>query len=161
AENIAALRSCGANVIADDVIYFAEPMFQDGIVAQAVDAAAADGALFFSAAANAADAGMDQMYRDSDPRDERANPPTGVDLHDFGAGQTSTAITIPAHCDLRATLQWNQPFSGTLGEGARTDLDLYLYSNPPPAGRILVSDTSTQGCAAGDGALGDPLEIVY
>lgn len=161
AENIAALRACGADIIADDVLFFAEPMFQDGIVAQAVDAAAAEGALFFSAAANAGDAGIDQIYRDSDPRDQQSAPPTGVDFHDFGGGQTFTAITVPAHCDLRATLQWNEPFSGTLGPGAHTDLDLYMYSAPPPAGRILTSSTSTQGCSAPAPALGDPLEIVY
>lgn len=161
AENIAALRGCGAEVIADDVLFFAEPMFQDGIIAQAVDAATADGALFFSAATNAGDAGIDQPYRDGDPRDEDSDPPTGVDLHDFGAGHLATAITIPPHCDLRATLQWNEPFSGTLGAGAHTDLDLYLYDRPPPGGRILASSTSTQGCAAGGGALGDPLEIAY
>ncbi|HSP98535.1 MAG TPA: S8 family serine peptidase [Candidatus Dormibacteraeota bacterium] len=161
AENIAALRACGADVIADDVLFFAEPMFQDGIIAQAVDAAAADGALFFSAAANTSDAGIDQVYRDSDPRDERSDPPTGVDFHDFGAGRPYTAITVPPHCDLRAVLQWNEPFSGTLGAGAHTDLDLYVYNSVPPGGRILTSSTNTQGCAAGGGALGDPLEIAY
>jgi hypothetical protein len=161
AENIAALRACGADVIADDVLYFAEPMFQDGIVAQAVDDAAADGALYFSAAANTSDAGIDQVYRDSDPRDESSDPPTGVDLHDFADGHPYTAITIPAHCDLRAVLQWNEPFSGTLGAGAHTDLDLYLYASAPPGGRILASSTNTQGCAAGGGTLGDPLEIAY
>ncbi|MBX3026224.1 S8 family serine peptidase [bacterium] len=160
AENIAALRACGADVIADDVLFFAEPMFQDGIIAQAVNDAAADGALFFSAAANAGDGGIDQLYRDSDPRDEMSGPLTGVDLHDFGGGDTGAAITIPARCDVRAVLQWNEPFSGTLGPGARTDLDLYVFGGPPPTGRILASSTNTQGCSAGGGALGDPLEIV-
>ena len=159
AENILALRACGADVIADDVLFFAEPMFQDGIIAQAVDTVAADGAIFFSASANASDAGIDQVYRDSDPRDDQSNPPTGVDLHDFGAGLPYTAISVPAHCDVRAVLQWNEPFSGTLGPGAQTDLDLYFYNMPPPTGRILSSSTGTQGCSAGGGAMGDPLEI--
>lgn len=162
AENIAALRACGADIIADDVLFFAEPMFQDGIVAQAVDAAAADGALFFSAAANTSDAGIDQIYSDIDPRSEDADPPTGVDLHDFGGGRAATAITIPPHCDLRAVLQWNEPFSGTLGAGAHTDLDLYLYGAMPPGAVVLTRSTDTQGCSApGGGASGDPLELVY
>jgi len=42
----------GARVIADDVGYFDEPFFQDGIVAQAIDAAEANGVAYFSAAGN-------------------------------------------------------------------------------------------------------------
>jgi hypothetical protein len=42
----------GALVIADDVGYFDEPFFQDGIVAQAIDAVAAKGVAYFSAAGN-------------------------------------------------------------------------------------------------------------
>lgn len=37
AQGIIDLANAGADVIVDDVIYFAEPMFQDGVVAQAVD----------------------------------------------------------------------------------------------------------------------------
>ena len=42
----------GAKVIADDVGYFDEPFFQDGIVAQAIDAVEAQGVAYFSAAGN-------------------------------------------------------------------------------------------------------------
>ena len=46
------LADAGAKVINDDVIYFAEPMFQDGIVAQAVDPVKTRGVSYFSAAQN-------------------------------------------------------------------------------------------------------------
>lgn len=53
ADNIKKLRfQLGCDVIVDDVIYFNESPFQDGIIARAVDAVAADGALFFSSAGN-------------------------------------------------------------------------------------------------------------
>ncbi len=42
----------GAHVIVDDVIYFAEGMFQDTVVARAVDDVVADGVSYFSSAGN-------------------------------------------------------------------------------------------------------------
>ena len=53
AQNILNLRNVlGCHVIVDDVVYFAEPAFQDGIIAQAVNAVVASGALYFSSAGN-------------------------------------------------------------------------------------------------------------
>ncbi len=53
AANIEALRfTYGCDIIVDDVSYFDESVFQDGLVAQAVNAVTANGALYFSSAAN-------------------------------------------------------------------------------------------------------------
>ena len=53
ADNIRALRfEAGCDVIVDDVLYFNEHPFQDGPIAQSVDAVTADGALYFSSAGN-------------------------------------------------------------------------------------------------------------
>jgi uncharacterized repeat protein (TIGR01451 family) len=52
AQNILNLRSNGCDIIVDDVGYFDEPPFQDGIIAQAVNTVTGDGALYFSAAGN-------------------------------------------------------------------------------------------------------------
>src|SRR5205085_1531555 len=54
AQGIIDLKNAGANIIVDDVRYFAEPFFQDGIVAQAVDSVYAGGAMYFSSAGNQA-----------------------------------------------------------------------------------------------------------
>ncbi len=52
AQNILNLRAAGCDIIIDDVGYFDESPFQDGIVAQAVNSVTASGALYFSAAGN-------------------------------------------------------------------------------------------------------------
>ena len=48
----------GCNVICDDVGYYDEPAFSDGVVAQAVDTATAGGAVYFSAAGNDGNSGF-------------------------------------------------------------------------------------------------------
>jgi hypothetical protein len=161
AEDIDSLIACGVDVLIDDVIYFAEPMFQDGIVAQAAQAAVDGGIPFFSAVANHGTAGVEQTYRDAVPGvDDQADPPTGNDFHEFGSGQPYATLTVPVGCGVRVVLQWDEPFSGTLGAGASTDLDLYLFSAADPSSSVLASSTDSQGCSIPNGGTGgDPLEI--
>lgn len=53
ANGIIALQEvAGADIIVDDVIYFTEPMFQDGIIAQAAQQVADNGSAYFSSAGN-------------------------------------------------------------------------------------------------------------
>jgi subtilisin-like proprotein convertase family protein len=53
AQNILDLRSVlHCDIIVDDIIYFDESPFQDGILAQAVNTVTADGAFYFSSAGN-------------------------------------------------------------------------------------------------------------
>ena len=65
ANGILRLRNAGANVIVDDVIYFAENMFSDGIIAQAADRAVASGAAYFSSAGNNARLSYEAAYRET------------------------------------------------------------------------------------------------
>jgi hypothetical protein len=141
------LNTCGAQVIVDDVTFPSEPMFQDGIVAQAAEAAVGSGTSYFSSAGNFGRHGIDQTFN---------NGANG--FHNFGGGKQVAAITIPAGCGVKLFMQWNDPFSGALGPGAANDLDLYLFD---ANGNIVNESTDAQGCSIGQGIRsGNPQEAV-
>jgi hypothetical protein len=52
ADNIRALRTAGADIIADDVTYFVEPMFQEGPVATAIGDVTHAGSIYVTSAGN-------------------------------------------------------------------------------------------------------------
>ena len=62
ATSINNLVAAGVKVIADDIFFPDEPMFQDGIVAQAVDAAKAQGVLYLASAGNRARQSWEGTY---------------------------------------------------------------------------------------------------
>lgn len=159
---IDSLADCGVDVIVDDVIYFVEPMFQDGIIAQAAVDAIDRGILFFSAIGNLGTWGIDENYSDFSPIDDTTPTPSGNDLHVFANGSRFARVVIPSGCGLRMVMQWSEPFSGTLGAGASTDLDLYACTAPDPSScTVLLAARDSQGCSAGNGGpSGDPIEIL-
>jgi len=139
----------GADIINDDVIYFAEPMFQDGIIAQAVDSVKAMGVAYFSAAGNQADESYEASFRNSGVSGYSA----GSVRHDFnpGAGVDSLMkVSIPGGSNVIFVLQWEDPFYSVSGApGAGTDMDIILYS---ASGQALAG-------AIADNAGGDAVEI--
>ena len=128
ANGISSLVAAGANIIVDDVFYFGEPMFQDGVIAQAVDAAVASGVAYFSAAGNSAVASYEGEFIDSGV----TGPNTGT-LHDFDPGPgtvTAQPLTVPIDTTFTLVLQWNQPFFAVSGApGAATDIDIFLTAS--------------------------------
>ncbi|MGC8840582.1 MAG: CARDB domain-containing protein [Candidatus Sumerlaeaceae bacterium] len=166
AQGIGRLRSeAGAKVIVDDVIYYREPMYQDGIVAQAAADAVRNGAAYFSAAGNAGNLAIRTNYRDVNRRQSEAKlPPTGVDLHDWGGGNPYLPIRFgPSGGSVTVVLQWNQPFyslNPVPGKsGSRIDLDMYLLNSPDPAAFSQPLAQSREGQGTNYLPLGDPVEI--
>jgi hypothetical protein len=106
-------------------IYFAEPMFQDGIIAQAVDSVAAAGVSYFSSAGNNA---RDSYEADLTPAGSGF---TGT-LHDFdpGAGvDTCQTITLPSGTTI-FSFQWTEPYFSVSGApGSASDLDLGFFTD--------------------------------
>lgn len=138
ADGINRLVSSGAQVIVDDIIYFDEPFYQDGLVARAAANAVRSGAAFFSAAGNFGDNGLRQTYRDVNPSaSEKANPPTGKDLHNWDGGNPYLPVYLTPGSWVRVLLQWNQPFwsvnptsTPRSTSGSQIDFDMYLVSQP-------------------------------
>jgi len=138
ASNILALASAGAKVIVDDVLYFAEPMFQDGIIAQTIDSVVAGGVAYFSSAGNQARQSYQSAFRAGDFFADSAFPSAfgapsflGGIAHNFnssGGKNHFQSITIPGMATLRFSLQWDSPFFSVSGSpGTENDLDIYLF----------------------------------
>ena len=151
ANNIRSLRTepaCNADVIVDDVIYPEEPMFSDGVVAQAVDEVATSSVLpgkkvpYFSSAGNRAEAGYSSNLRIIPDAVARGMSPgsLGVDLstipagintaggfHNFAAdGRTAIFQDLLFLDGTIIAFQWDDPFDVN-PSGITTDLNILLF----------------------------------
>jgi subtilisin family serine protease len=134
ASGIGKLAAAGAKVIADDVGYFDEPFFQDGIVAQAIDAVQAQGVAYFSAAGNNGTLAYDNTAP-SFATLSIAPPNAGEDLLTFGTSGgnpvTSLPVTIPAMIPgqfVAVVVEWDQPYvtGAPKSGGATSQIDLCI-----------------------------------
>jgi subtilisin family serine protease len=125
AAGIRALAAAGSKVIVDDIIYFAEPMFEDGIIAQAVDDVHRSGVAYFSAAGNDGRLSYESRFRLS------AEPGLSGPRHDFAPGRgvdTLQAATASAFSATLLSVQWDQPSLSANGRrGSRSDVDVWFY----------------------------------
>ena len=161
ANNIVALKNRGAKVIVDDVVYFNEPMFQDGIVAQAVDTVVSQGAAFFSAAGNEGRRAYESPFRAGSTFPSGAFPSVlgaaflGGTAHNFapsGPPDHMQQITIPTGRTLTISLQWDSPFFSVSGApGSPNDLDVYLFN---AAGTMVLRRSATNNTG------GDAVEVL-
>jgi len=132
ADGIRALAQAGSKVIIDDIIYFEEPMFEDGIIAQAVDDVYKDGVAYFSSAGNDARASYESRFRLSNV--------DGVfgKLHDFEPGRgvhPMQSVTAGAGSVTWVSLQWDQPSLSANGKrGAQSDVDVWFWT---PDGQLV------------------------
>ena len=98
ANGIVRLRNAGAQVVVDDVIYYAENMFSDGIIAQAADRVVASGAAYFSSAGNDARSPTSRRGARSRCRPTEAATPTATARRSCCAPTTSTRAPPPTRC---------------------------------------------------------------
>ncbi|HEY0340861.1 MAG TPA: S8 family serine peptidase [Steroidobacteraceae bacterium] len=126
AAGILALANDGAKVIVDDVEYFDEPMFEDGVVADAVDQAVARGVAYFSAAGNEGRQSYQSVFRASGRKGL-----AGV-RHNFDSGSGVSDlqhVAAPPGTISLLSLQWDQPsFSSNGSRGSQSDVDAIFYN---------------------------------
>lgn len=149
AHNILNLRSNGCDIIVDDVFYFDESPFQDGIIAQAVNTVTANGALYFSSAGNEGNL-KDQTsgtwegnFVDGGPASPPVNIGGGI-IHSFGSTTFNTVVSAGFGVDLF----WADPLGAS-----ENDYDLFVLD---PTGTYVVSSSLNPQ----DGTQ-DPYEQVY
>jgi uncharacterized repeat protein (TIGR01451 family) len=159
AQGIIDLRAAGADIIVDDVGYFAAPFFQDGVVAQAVDQVVADGAAYFSSAGNSARQSYEAAFNPGTiyAQDAFTGNATfwGGQAHDFdpGAGVDEfQQIDCGTGLQIIQSLQWDTPFPSLGGPTPGVDLDFYVFDDPPTT-VLGASDAYQLGGA-------DPVEII-
>lgn len=144
AENILALRTqFAADVIIDDVYYFAEPFYSDGTIAQAVDAVTRDGAAYFSSAGNNGLEAYEATYlplpyakaaalaRSGKTNVKLDQIPAGIrpaSFHNFknsdGSESITQRITSQGLNGNNIEFQWDEPFDLGL---VKTDYNIYVF----------------------------------
>jgi hypothetical protein len=140
ATNILSLRSAGCDVIVDDVFYYNESPFQDGPIAQAVNAVVADGGVYLSSAGNAGSvlkstAGVyEGNFTDSGAT---ITPLAGLgSIHQFTGGLSYNQVTAVSGT-APYTLFWSDP----LGSSSN-DYDLFVLDGTLTT--VLASSTNLQ-----------------
>lgn len=151
ADNIRALWEAGAEVIVDDVGYFAEPFYQDGPIAVAIDEVTAAGASYFTSAGNNnlfdAEGNSISSWEAPQFRDSGSCPsPVGaahcMDFDPAEGGDDSFGLTVSAGATLTVDLQWAEP-----RQGVETDIDAYLLD---ATGAKILAGSESNNVAAGN-----------
>lgn len=142
ADNIRGLRfQLGCDVIVDDVLYFNESPFQDGVIARAVDAVTADGALFFSSAGNEGNV-ADGTSGHWEGRFVDSGAGIGKfagSAHDFNPSPDAKQVFNPlseSSGNVPVTLFWADPLASSFN-----DYDLYLAN---AQGNVVAFSQSVQ-----------------
>ncbi len=122
----------GSDVIVDDIIYFAEPMFQDGPIAQAADYVSSLGIPYYSSNGNRARTAHRADYRSVEATIGGISGP----WHDFdpGAGedllQTVRLTSAGGIAQIVLSFQWDEPnFSVSGGAGSASNVDVVMFDS--------------------------------
>ena len=153
ANNILALAADGAKVIVDDVQYFAEPAYQDGVIAQAVNQVTAQGVAYFSSAGNQGLQGYEGVWNGGPAKTigTTQGGPITESFMQFAPGQDY--LTLDLQFVDTIVLQWDRPANSASGPSPGPGDDLDLFITNAAGDRIFEADTAIN-------STGDPIAIV-
>jgi Subtilase family len=158
----------GAKVIIDDVGYFQEPFFQDGLVAQAIDAVAAQGAAYFTSAGNDGTLAYDNVAP-SFATTSTSAPNATEKLLTIGTTGGTASVSLPVSIPsmsagdfIAIIVQWDQPYvtGAPKSGGATSQIDLCVTD---VKGNDVVDDDDLQplNSCTGPNATGtDPVQVM-
>ena len=146
-----------ADIIVDDLGFYAQPYFEDGPIAQEVIRVLATGILYTTAAGNdALNHHESNFIASSNSCTFNGNPCEG---HDFGLGAGESTsdgfwrITVNANSEIGIFLQWNDPFTTPVNDYRLLTCDATcspasLQFIPPASGisgnAVALTNTSAQ-----------------
>ena len=114
-----------ADVLVDDIVYLAEPFFQDGVIAQAVDEVVTTrDVTYFASAGNRSDRAYESTNFAAAADSEGFFSDTFHDFDPTAGVDTRQNITIPASSTVILSFQWDDPFY--TANGVDTDLGIFL-----------------------------------
>ena len=130
-----------AKVIVDDIGYFLEPVFQDGIIGKAInDVAAQNNVSYFSAEGNSGSSGYESPFRGVTANVTGVGQGRYFNFNPNGGTLTNLPITVGG-ANASISLQWDNPFYTT--NGVVTSLNLYILD----ANNNVVASGTTNAIA--------------
>jgi len=159
----------GANIIADDLGYFDEPFYQDGIVAQAIDTVEAAGVAYFSAAGNNANASWESASPSfTTQQSATAANNAGEYLLNFDTSGAVNATELPITIAplvpgefVAIVVEWDQPYvtGAPASGGAQNQVDLCVIGAP---NTFIVQDYagSNTNCTGLNSIGSDPVQVI-
>ncbi|HLJ97224.1 MAG TPA: S8 family serine peptidase [Gemmataceae bacterium] len=130
-----------AKVITDDVFYFQEPFFQDGVIAQAINTVAAAGVTYTTAAGNLGN----NAYENTSPTftSDSIFTANGANFLNFGTAANPSSrqpLTLTPGQGVIITLEWDNPFYNASGDTSSSGIFLVTAGG---SSILAGSDTNT------------------